>query len=88
MISVLNLEYKIYQIEEIRVLIRAPPNLEVHDYLFKRKAKDDMMLSNWIENRLIHCIGSLHFSIFDPRCFEPNKHTCTLGNLRKAMEQK
>jgi len=52
MISVLELENKVYELDEIRIVIRCNKNEKVKDFKYNRKCDKDVNISDYIINRI------------------------------------
>lgn len=51
-ITASELEKKIYELEEVRVIIRANKNMEFEDYDYSRKAASNTSISEWLNTRV------------------------------------
>lgn len=51
-ITASELERKIYELEEVRVIIRAGKNDQVQDYDYSRKAATNTSISEWLNTRV------------------------------------
>ncbi len=58
MISATDLERQIFELEEIRVVIRAPRETKFDSYNYERKAAANSSISDWYNTRLKPILGS------------------------------
>ena len=84
--TVQELEQKIFDIEEFRVIIRAAPWEQVGDYNFQRKADRGGSLSNWCRSRLEPLLNGHHYIVLDGVCGIPHGRT-KLETLRASYER-
>lgn len=52
------LEYQIFQLEEIRVIIRSAPDSRYKSYPYTRRSSSSTSITEWYHNRLKPLIGS------------------------------
>jgi len=55
---VAELEDEVYNLDEIRIVIRASRKLEIGDYQYERKAADNTSITEWLEQRIYPLLGS------------------------------
>ena len=80
------LEQKIFEIEEFRVVIRAPHWEQVGDYDYQRKADRGGSLSNWCRSRLEPLLNGRQYLVLDGICGIPHGRT-KLETLRASYER-
>lgn len=78
-------EDRVYKIEGIRIIIRAPADTPVGSYLYEHNERvyDHRSLDEWITRRIRPHIGSLEIVVLDgiePHRFEKST---TLGKIRE-----
>ena len=56
-ISVLEFESKVFKLEDIILIVRAPTSAKVGDYTYKRMATGDSTVSDWLGTRVQPLIG-------------------------------
>lgn len=61
--SALELEHRIFMLEEIRIVIRCASNTKFRPYKFKRKAAKNMTIDSWINTRLGPILGDYEVEI-------------------------
>lgn len=84
--KVSEIEARIFELEEIVVVIRAPADEDVvHDYDYVRKSAGNISLSTWLETRLIPKIGDREFRVINGNYSTPHGRT-TLSTLRASYE--
>ena len=64
-VSVLDFEHSVFELDRIRVVIRATEGSMVEAYPFKRKAPGNMTIGSFINNRIIPFIDDNQFEIID-----------------------
>jgi len=79
------IEARIFELEEIVVVIRAPANLELGDYNFQRKAAGNTSVTEWIDARLAPAINGCEFRIVGGNFTAPHGRT-RLDTLRAGYE--
>lgn len=80
------LEKRIFEVEEFRVVVRAPHSDKVGDYDFKRKADRGGSLTNWCRSRLEPLINGHEYIVLDGVCGVPHGRT-KLETLRASYER-
>lgn len=58
-------EFAVYSLEEVRIAIQAPSNVQIGDYVFQRKAAGNSSITEWLQQRIIPIIGQYGVSVFD-----------------------
>lgn len=77
------LEDQIWTLEGIRVVIRAPKNVQFSPYNYSRKLSATSSITDWINGRLKPIIGDYGFSIIDGNGEIPHGRT-SMDTLRKS----
>ncbi|MHB1621156.1 MAG: hypothetical protein ACYCTY_14470 [Sulfuricella sp.] len=85
-ISVLELEEKILEKEEVVVKIRAPAGAEVDDYTYDRKAAGTTTVTDWIEGRIRPLVGKYETVVINGGYTTPHGRT-KLSTLRSSYER-
>ena len=83
MITVAELEDKIWVLEEIRVVIRAPQSTMVPDYPYSRKISSTTSGTEWANGRIRPLLGDIDFYVVDGSGVRPHGRT-NMGNLRDS----
>lgn len=61
-----SIEQKVFKLEEIKIVIRVPPNKAYENgFNYQRRAKNDMLIPTWIKTRLRPIIGEDEVDIID-----------------------
>jgi hypothetical protein len=84
-ITVREFEEKVLSKEEVVLIVRAPANQQVQDYEYERKAAGNSSITDWIEQRVRPCIGTLEFTIINGAYAHPHGRT-KLETLRNGYE--
>lgn len=85
--KIIELEQKIMELEEFRVVIRAPSWAEVDDYPYARKADKGSSLTNWCHSRLEPLLkDGMTYVVLDGNCGMPHGRT-KLSTLRATYER-
>jgi len=63
MYSIHSLETKVFELEEIRIVIRGPEFSQVKPYDYERQYKSDGRIKEWLESRLKPLIGNLEVTV-------------------------
>jgi hypothetical protein len=74
-VSVLELEKQILEMEQILVIFRTSTNSQVKPYLFKRKARKDTKVKDWIKDRVQPLVGDTEIEIIDGNYSKPCNQT-------------
>lgn len=51
------LEDSVYDLDEVRIVVRGPRATEVGDYNYERKASDSTSITEWLDQRIKPLIG-------------------------------
>ena len=85
MMNVMTFEEKVWEIDQIRVVIRAPWDKEVGDFDWKNKAADNSSITNWLDNRILPKIGGLSAIIIEGTGLKPHGRK-TLDKVRNSYK--
>ena len=47
-----DIEDDVYDLDEVRIVVRAERTMDVGDYTYERKAADNTSISEWLEQRI------------------------------------
>lgn len=59
------IEQTIFDLEEVRITIRAPTNITMGDYIYTRKAAGNASITEWLLQRVIPIIGGYEVVVID-----------------------
>ncbi|KMO39292.1 hypothetical protein VQ02_10140 [Methylobacterium variabile] len=71
----LELEQTILDLEEVRIVVRAPLNVQLGDYNYSRKAAGTASIAEWIEQRVAPIVGDYPVAVVDGSGISPNRRT-------------
>lgn len=78
------LERKIYELEEVRVIIRAGKNTQVGDYDYSRKAATNTSISEWLNTRVKPLLpNGVEVDVVDGTGNNPHNRT-NIENVRNS----
>jgi hypothetical protein len=60
-----DLEQDVFDLDEIRIIIRAPRNADVGEYDYERKAPDKTSLNEWLQQRISPLVGDHQVTVVD-----------------------
>lgn len=83
MITVAEFEEKVWFVEGVRVIIRAPQEDAVQDYAYSRKFPDASNVDSWTKRRIKPLLDGKSFSIIDGSGVFPHKNI-SMDILRKS----
>jgi hypothetical protein len=55
--TVKDLEQEVYDLDEIRIVVRTSRDLDVGDYDYERKAADNTSITEWLDQRIYPLFG-------------------------------
>ncbi len=84
--SVLELEQIILDLEEIRIVIRAPLNSDLGEYNYTRKAAGTASIAEWLEQRVLPIVGGYPVAVVDGQGVSPNRRT-RMSTIRETYVQ-
>lgn len=58
--SILNFESKVFELEDIRIIIRAPEDSKVLKYYYSKRSSEDKSISDFINTRIKPLIGNFN----------------------------
>jgi hypothetical protein len=83
-ITTSELERKIYELEEVRVIIRAGKNDQVQDYDYSRKAATNTSISEWLNTRVRPLLpNGVEVDVIDGSGSNPHGRT-NIENVRNS----
>ena len=82
-VSVAAFESKVFELEEVRIVVRADPNAMVDDYDFQRGASAGTSITKWLDNRIKPLIDGYPVVVVDGEGSIPNGRT-HMANLRRS----
>lgn len=82
-ISIAAFEQKVFEKEEIRVVVRGNPNDLVDDYDYDRATSARTSITKWLDNRVRPCVGNHEVVVIAGEGTIPNGRT-HVSNLRKS----
>ena len=85
-ITIKQLEERIFELEEIVLVVRGKTTQPVGDYAYERKAAGNQSVTDWIEGRLKKSIGDLEFQIISGDYTQPHGRT-KLETLRASYDR-
>jgi hypothetical protein len=68
-------EQSVFDNDEIRIVVRAPLNIQLKPYKFVRKATDSTSLSEWLEQRIKPLIEGYDVVVVDGTGIMPHGRT-------------
>ena len=78
-------ENRIFEIEEVRLIVRAPAGAEVEDYDFQRCAADGATVTEWLKQRVHPRVGEFEVTLIDGTGVSPHGRT-KMMTLRQTYE--
>ncbi|WP_102400951.1 hypothetical protein [Haloimpatiens massiliensis] len=83
-ITASELERKIYELEEVRVVIRVDKNQEFKDYDYSRKTATNTSISEWLNTRVKPLLGTdVQVDVIDGTGNNPHGRT-KIENVRNS----
>ena len=80
------LEHRIYEMEEVRIVIRTPSSNPLQGYTYQRAAPGTMSVSEWLRNRVYGLTGNLEVVVVDGNGAVPHGRT-RMSTLRASYER-
>ncbi|MCG5245984.1 hypothetical protein [Methylorubrum extorquens] len=84
--SPLELEQAVLDLEEVRIVVRAPLNAQLGDYEYTRKAAGTASISEWLEQRITPLVGNHPVAVVDGSGVSPNRRT-RMATIRATYVQ-
>ncbi|WP_046900343.1 hypothetical protein [Gluconobacter oxydans] len=85
-ISASEFEKKVFEREEVKIVLRVPADQQVNDYPYARKVADNTTVTGWLEGRLTETLGSdIDVEIVDGKSTRPHGRT-KMETLRATYE--
>ena len=78
-------EDRVFEVEEVRIVVRAPPYLTIGDYVYARKYKGSNTISAWLETRVVHGVNGHEVEVIDGCGGTPRRNT-QMDNLRESYD--
>lgn len=75
MATVQEFEEKVWEVEGIRIFIRAPENTQIKDYGYQNAASGGWSTSKWLEARVIPCLDGHTVNVVQGNGEEPHGRT-------------
>lgn len=82
----LQIEQRIFELEDVRVVVRAPSSTNLGDYAFQKKADKSASVSEWITTRVRPAIGDCEIVVIDGSGAIPHGRT-KMSTLRASYIQ-
>ncbi|MCU1716677.1 hypothetical protein [Pseudomonas sp. 5P_3.1_Bac2] len=82
-ISVSAFEAKVFELEEVRIVVRADPNALVEDYDYQRGASGVTSITRWLDTRVKPLLGDFKAVVVDGEGSIPNGRT-HMAKLKKS----
>jgi hypothetical protein len=79
------IEQTVFDLEEIRIVIRAPISDNLGDFNYTRKAADNASVSEWLEQRIKPLLNDCAVVVIDGTGVSPNGRT-KLSTVRASYE--
>lgn len=73
--NVQQFEQAVFDMDEIRVVVRASTAEKLNDYKFVRKATNSTSLTDWVEQRIRPLIGDHEVTVIDGNGVQPHGRT-------------
>lgn len=67
-----NFEKKVWEVESIRIVVRAAPGTVVKDYDFKNAADERWRVTEWLDKRVRDCLNDLEVTVVQGNGEEPH----------------
>jgi hypothetical protein len=77
------IEQKVFELEHVRIVIRAKSSESLGDYSYLRKAADGSSITEWIHSRLKHIVGDSDVVVVDGSGAIPHGRT-RMSTLRAS----
>jgi hypothetical protein len=85
-LTALEIEQAVFELEEIRIVIRAPANGNFEPYQYTRKAAENASIAEWLEQRVKPIINGHGVVVVDGNGNIPHGRT-RLSTLRASYEK-
>ncbi len=85
MITVAEFEDKVWTLEGVRIVVRAPQSDMVEDYSFYRKIASSTSVTDWGNGRIRPLLGGRDFYVIDGSGTRPHGRT-NMGTIRDSYE--
>jgi hypothetical protein len=79
-------ESRVYELEEVRIVIRADSNEEVGTFNYSRKAPGTASITEWLDQRIYPLVGNHGVVVIDGNGATPHRRT-RMSTLRESYER-
>ena len=83
--NVAEFEQKIFEVEEVRLVVRAPAGTQIGDYDFQRCAASGTSVTEWLKQRVWPRVNGLEVVVVDGSGAYPHGRT-RMSTLRDTYE--
>jgi hypothetical protein len=80
------LEQAVFELEEVRIVVRATASADLGDYSYERKAAGSASISEWLEQRVKPCTDGFPVVVIDGSGALPHGRT-KMSRLRASYER-
>ena len=80
--TVIEFEEKVFEIEEVRIVIRARSNTQIKDYSYKKSYPQGNSISDWIKTRVTPNVSDYDVVVIDGTGANPHR-----GMLMKRLKK-
>ena len=84
--NVIEFEQKIFEVEGVRIVIRAASSTSVGDYDYKRKYDQGNSINEWLKSRVLNNLNDVDVVVVDGTGALPNRKT-HMGTLRDSYAE-
>ena len=85
-VPVLDFERHVLEIEDVLIVIRAPIDAQVKGYEYQRQCSGGISVKEWLENRIVSCLGDYTCTVIDGHFQKPHGRT-KMATLRASYER-
>jgi hypothetical protein len=68
-------EQAVFDLEEVRIVVRADPNADLGDFEYDRKAASNASITDWLEQRIYPLTGEYYVVVVDGSGARPHGRT-------------
>ncbi len=79
------IEQQVFELEEVRIILRCPWNQDFEDYLYERKAAGNASITEWLDQRVRPLIGNIQVVVVNGSGEIPHGRT-KMEKLRASYE--
>lgn len=73
--NVIEFEQKVFELEGVKITIRAPSNAQVGDYDYKKSYSQNNSIREWLETRVFDKVGDYEVVVTNGAGVSPNRKT-------------